>query len=131
MSRRRNKGEERDTGAARITRLLARARVETTAGRAELAHRYGDLALRIAQKYQTGLDADAKAQVCRKCGAFRTRESSRTRLRAGRVVTTCLKCGAVARKPLVPRPPTAGRQVPGEAGPVRSPSSRGRTSEAR
>lgn len=100
MARRRNKSQERDVAEARIDRLLLRARAEAAAGRGELADRYAGLSLRIAQKYQTGLRRQDKAQVCRACGAYRTAATSRARLRAGRLVVTCLRCGAVARRPL-------------------------------
>ncbi len=100
MARRRNKSEERDVAQARIGRLLALGRAELLAGRADLADRYAGLGLRVAQKYQTGLARQQKAAVCRKCGAFRSSATSRTRLRAGRVAVTCLRCGHVARRPL-------------------------------
>lgn len=101
MARRRDKGEERAVAAARIDALLATARAERLAHPASpLPHRHVDLALRIAQKYQTGLARHQKAQLCRACGAFRSAATSRTRLRGGRVATTCLTCGHVARRPL-------------------------------
>lgn len=100
MARRRNKPEERDVAQARITRLLALGRREVLAGRPALADRYAALGLRVAQKYQTGLDAVQKAQVCRKCGALRSAANSRSRLHGGRLTVTCLRCGAVARRPL-------------------------------
>lgn len=100
MARRRNKSEERDTAARRIDQLLAAAQAERKAGRGDLAQRYGELSLRIAQKYQTGLTAPQKAALCRKCGAPRSAATSRTRLSAGRVTVTCLACGHVARRPL-------------------------------
>jgi RNase P subunit RPR2 len=101
VARRRNKSEERDVAQARIGRLLALGRAELLGGRAELADRYAGLGLRVAQKYQTGLTRAQKAQVCRKCGAFRSAATSRTRLRAGRIAVTCLRCGAVARRPVL------------------------------
>ncbi|MEK6976732.1 MAG: ribonuclease P [Candidatus Thermoplasmatota archaeon] len=107
MARRRNKSEERDVAQARIGRLLALGRAELLADRAGLADRYAGLGLRVAQKYQTGLTRAQKAQVCRKCGAFRSSATSRTRLRGGRVAITCLRCGAVARRPLSPPVPEA------------------------
>jgi len=99
MARRRNKSEERDIAEARIGRLLSLAREAAKAepGRAD---RYAGLALRVAQRYQTGLPAAAKREACRKCGAYRTSATSRTRLRAGRVSVTCLRCGTVRRRPL-------------------------------
>ncbi|HUR63387.1 MAG TPA: hypothetical protein VM241_02790 [Candidatus Thermoplasmatota archaeon] len=100
MARRRNKGEERDTAARRIDHLLAAAREETLAGRGDLAKRYGELSLRVAQKYQSGLTASQKAALCRKCGTPRSAATSRTRLAAGRLAVTCLACGNVARRPL-------------------------------
>ncbi len=108
MARRRNKSEERDIAAARIGKLLEAARTEALAGRGDLADRYGSLCLRIAEKYQTGLDAEAKAQLCRKCGAFRLPgKSSRTRITAGRIVTTCLRCGDASRRLLHGRAPSS------------------------
>ena len=103
MARRRNKSEERDVAQARIGRLLALGRAELLGGRPELADRYAGLGSRVAQKYQTGLTRSQKAQVCRKCGAFRSGATSRTRVRGGRIATTCLRCGAVARRPLLSR----------------------------
>jgi RNase P subunit RPR2 len=100
MARRRNKDEERGTASRRIDQLLAAARAETLAGRGGLARRYGHLALRVAQKYQSGLTAPQKAALCRKCGAVRSAATSRTRLAAGRIAVTCLACGHVARRPL-------------------------------
>src|SRR5688572_27009526 len=81
VARRRNKSEERDVAQARIGRLLALGRAELLGARAELADRYAALGLRVAQKYQTGLTRAQKAQLCRKCGAFRSAATSRTRLR--------------------------------------------------
>lgn len=103
MARRRNKSEERDTAARRIDQLLAAAREETLAGRGGLARRYGEVSLRIAQKYQSGLAAPQKAALCRKCGAPRS-ATSRTRLAGGRIAVTCLACGHVARRPLHAKP---------------------------
>ena len=101
MAKRRDKGEERQLAERRIRTLLSRARSEHLADRGSaLPDRYAALSLRVAQKYQTGLPRDAKAQVCRACGAYRTPTTSRTRLSGGRIAVTCLKCGAVARRPL-------------------------------
>lgn len=101
MAKRRDKGEERALAERRIRTLLARARAEHLADRGSaLPDRYAALSLRVAQKYQTGLPRDAKAQVCRACGAYRTPATSRTRLVGGRIAVTCLRCDAVARRPL-------------------------------
>ncbi|HEX2066340.1 MAG TPA: hypothetical protein VHI93_05955 [Candidatus Thermoplasmatota archaeon] len=105
VARRRNKGEERDTATRRIDQLLAAARAETLARRPGLAHRYGQLSLRIAQKYQSGLTPSQKAALCRKCGAPRSAATSRTRLAAGRLAVTCLVCGHIARRPLHQKAP--------------------------
>ncbi len=102
--------------AARITKLLALARSEALAGRLDLANRYGKLSLRIAETYQAGLDAAAKAQICRKCGAYRVSgKTSRTRNAAGRITTTCLVCGATTRRNLSPRVRTARAASPPRA----------------
>jgi RNase P subunit RPR2 len=99
MARRRNKGEERAVARSRIDALLAVARAERLAHPGSpLPHRHGTLALRIAQKYQSGLAPHQKAQLCRKCGAFRGADASRTRVRPGHVATTCLKCGHISRR---------------------------------
>lgn len=108
MAKRRDKGEERAVAERRIATLLARARTEHLADAGSpLPDRYAGLVLRIAQRYQTGLPRDAKAQVCRACGAYRTAATSRSRLTGGRLSVTCLRCGAVARRPLAARPPGA------------------------
>lgn len=100
MARRRDKSGERSLAARRIDALLRAARVELLAGRGDLAHRYGSISLRVAQKYQTGFSPAQKSQLCRKCAVPRSAATSRTRLHDGRLVTTCLSCGAVARRPL-------------------------------
>jgi RNase P subunit RPR2 len=118
MAKRRDKGEERAVAERRISTLLARARAEHLADAASpLPDRYAALSLRIAQRYQTGLPREAKAQVCRACGAYRTATTSRTRLTGGRLSVTCLRCGAVARRPIAPR---AGAK-PNPAAPSRRP----------
>lgn len=105
MAKRRDKGEERQLAERRIRTLLSLARSEHLADRASaLPDRYAALSLRVAQKYQTGLPRDAKSQLCRACGAYRTPSTSRTRLSGGRIAVTCLRCGAVARRPLHSRP---------------------------
>lgn len=119
MARRRDKGEERALAERRIRTLLARARAEHLAAPgargSALADRYAGLALRVAQKYQSGLPRDAKAQLCRSCGTYRTAATSRTRLASGRVVVTCLRCGEVARRPLHP---ARGARPAGKPGPA-------------
>jgi RNase P subunit RPR2 len=106
MARRRDKGEERAVAERRIAALLARARAEHLADAGSpLPDRYSGLVLRLAQRYQTGLPGEAKAQLCRACGAYRTGATSRTRLTGGRLSVTCLRCGAVARRPIAPRSP--------------------------
>jgi RNase P subunit RPR2 len=108
MAKRRDKEAERATAERRMRTLLARARAEHLADRASpLPDRYAALTLRLAQRYQTGLPREAKTQVCRACGAYRTPSSSRTRLGGRRITTTCLRCGAVARRPLDSRPVTS------------------------
>jgi RNase P subunit RPR2 len=123
MARRRNKSEERGVASRRIDALLRAANAETLAGRRDLAHRYGMLSLRVAQKYQSGLTPSQKVQLCRKCGTPRSAATSRTRLHAGRLVTTCLSCGAVARRPLhaLPAPLPA---LPPSSRTMRTPPSR-------
>lgn len=103
MAKRRDKEAERATAERRMRTLLARARAEHLADPASpLPDRYAALTLRLAQRYQTGVPREAKAQVCRSCGVYRTPSSSRTRLGGRRITTTCLRCGAVARRPLRP-----------------------------
>ena len=110
MAKRRDKGEERALAERRIRTLLSPARAEHLADRASgLPDRYAALSLRVAQKYQTGLPRDAKAQLCRACGAYRTPSTSRTRLSGGRIAVTCLRCGAVARRPLHARATESGQ----------------------
>lgn len=112
MAKRRDKGEERATAQRRIRTLLSRARAEHLADPASaLPDRYVTLSLRVAQKYQSGLPAEAKAQVCRACGTYRTSATSRTRFSGGRLATTCLRCGAVARRPLHFRPKGSGKSA--------------------
>jgi RNase P subunit RPR2 len=102
MARRRDKGEERAVAVHRVRLLLGHARRERLADAGSaLPDRYAGLALRVAQRYQAGLPRDAKAQLCRACGAFRSAATSRVRLTGGRLSTTCLACGTISRRPLV------------------------------
>lgn len=103
MAKRRNKGEERVVAVRRLDQLLAAARMERGAGRADLANRYGRIALKVSETYQTGLEARHKAELCRRCGAAGA-GARRVRIVAGRIATTCLVCGNVRRQPLEPRP---------------------------
>lgn len=103
MAKRRDKGEERATAVRRLDELLAAARAERNGSRPDLANRYGTIALAVAQKYQTGLEARHKAELCRKCGAVASTTTRRVRVVARRIVTTCLACGNVRRQPLEPR----------------------------
>ena len=100
MAKRRNKGEEKHVARKRIAILLGAARREALGPDRDLADDHAGLALRVARRYQVPLRPDQKALVCRKCGAFRSHDASRVRLRAGRVTTTCLRCGHVHRRPL-------------------------------
>jgi RNase P subunit RPR2 len=109
VAKRRDKAEERSLARRRVDDLLAAAGAELRRDPAgPLPARYGRLALRVAERYQSGLTPAQKARLCRKCGALRTAATSRTRLRGGRVATTCLVCGHVQRRPLAP----ASRPVP-------------------
>jgi ribonuclease P protein subunit RPR2 len=104
MARRRDKGMERDIAVRRIDSLVASAHAEMAAGNGPTAQRHGALALRIAQRYQTGLAPNQRLRLCRKCGSARVGgKTSRTRIRAGRIITTCLSCGATSRRPLAAR----------------------------
>ncbi len=100
VAKRRNKGEEKQTARKRIAILLRTARAEALGPDKDLAHSHGELALRVARRYQVPLYPDQKAQVCRKCGAYRTTDASRVRIRAGRIVTSCLQCGHTHRRPV-------------------------------
>ena len=100
MARRRNKGEERHIAAARVATLFDRARTEALGPDADLADRHAALARRIAMRYRLRLRRDQKAQVCRKCDAYRSPANSRSRVHRGRLVTTCLRCGHIHRRPL-------------------------------
>lgn len=100
MARRRDKGEERRIVAQRIGILLGRARDEAAGPDDDLADRYGAMSLRLASRYQYPLAPADKAQVCRKCGAFRRPATVRVRVHRNRLITTCLRCGYVHRRPL-------------------------------
>jgi ribonuclease P protein subunit RPR2 len=109
VAKRRDKGEEKTIAVRRLDQLLAAARAERSGGRPDLADRYGQLALAVAQKYQTGLEPRHKAELCRKCGAVAGSATRRVRVVVGRIVTTCLRCGDVRRQPLQPRASGAAR----------------------
>ncbi len=101
MARRRNKGEERQIVRRRLDVLLARARDESLGPDQDLAHRYSDLVMRLARRYQMPMQPQQKVQVCKKCRTYRTSATARVRFHGGRIVTTCLSCGHIHRRPLV------------------------------
>ncbi len=101
MARRRNKGEERQIVRRRLDVLLRQARVESLGPDRDLAGRYGQIAIRVARRYQMALSPAQKAQLCKKCQAFRTSATARVRLHNHRIITTCLSCGDVHRRPMV------------------------------
>ncbi|MGB1697610.1 MAG: hypothetical protein ACPHK8_04355 [Thermoplasmatota archaeon] len=99
MARRRNKGEEKAIVRRRLQQLLGEARKESLGPDKDLPARYGQLALRLSQKYKFRLFPDQRVQLCRKCGAYRNGQTTRVRVQKSRIITTCT-CGFVHRRPL-------------------------------
>lgn len=99
MARRRNKGEEKAIVRRRLQHLLSEARKESLGPDADLAPRYGQLALRLSQKYKFRLFPDQRVQLCRKCGTYRNSHTTRVRVQKSRIITTCT-CGYIHRRPL-------------------------------
>ena len=130
MAKRRDKGAEREVARRRIDELLAAAEAELRRDpQSPRPARYGLLALRVAERYQSGLSTAQKARLCRKCGALRSAATTRVRVRSGRVATTCLACGHVQRRPLSAKP-ASGPAWTGST-PTRSPRSAARPRSSR
>ena len=86
----------------RIERLFELAE-RVPSSRLELAHRYVELAWRLATRYNVRFPPHLKRKFCRKCKAFlRPGITSRVRTRSkpSRLVMTCLRCGHRVRLPL-------------------------------
>jgi ribonuclease P protein subunit RPR2 len=95
------RAEHKTIAAERIERLFELAdRVPTN--KLELAHRYIQLAWRLATRYNIRLPPRLKGKFCRKCLTFLKPGVScrvRTRPKPPRVVITCLRCGGQMRLP--------------------------------
>lgn len=98
----RKRREMRDLASQRIQILLQLAE-KTAPLDIELAHRYADLARRLALRARIRLSREHKARICRKCGAYLlSGKTARVRLSPGRsphVTITCLRCGHRRRIP--------------------------------
>ena len=69
----------------------------------ERAHRYVDLARRIASRNRVHLPLDLRRRVCHGCKGYLGPATSRARTRSERephLAVTCLRCGHVNRFPL-------------------------------
>ena len=90
----------------RIQTLLEQARQTHPTDPAQ-AHRYTQLAHRIATRTRTRPPKHIKQQTCPKCHTIRTATTSRTRIRQRRephIATTCLHCGHTERTPTKRKP---------------------------
>jgi ribonuclease P protein subunit RPR2 len=90
-------------------RRIARERIEILLNRSDevfpidrvRAHRYAELAKKIAMRYTLRFPKRWKRRVCKKCYAYLVPGvSSRVRIYKGRVIITCLRCGHIVRLPL-------------------------------
>ena len=95
----------------------------------ELAHRYAELAFRIALRARIRMPKEYKLRICKKCMSYlQPGVTARVRVRSGRmphVVITCLRCGYMRRIPTKRRSSKAARS-PEEL--AHRPSSRGEDS---
>ncbi len=100
MGRRRNKRLERRIARERVRRLFELAEEAAREGRRGRAHRYVELARKLAMRAQTGLPSRYRRRVCQGCYAYlHPGSTARVRLRNGVLVTTCEACGHVNRFP--------------------------------
>ncbi len=100
MRRTVNRYKTRRIARERIEILLTKAQEVFPRDRAK-AHRYAELAKKIARRHALRFPRRWKRRVCKKCYAFLVPgASSRVRIYKGRVIITCLRCGYVVRLPI-------------------------------
>lgn len=91
----------RDIAEERVDALFEEAREAALAGETRRAHRYVELARRVAMRAQYPLPSRHRRRICGECYAYLLPgETARVRLRDGKVSATCHACGAVNRYPV-------------------------------
>jgi len=99
---RRTKWEAKDIAKQRI-RILFEMADSMFHVKPELAHRYVELARRIAMRCRVRIPRYLRRRFCHKCGKFlRPGVNARIRLakrRSPHVVITCFECGKITRIP--------------------------------
>ncbi len=62
------------------------------------AHRYAELAWKMALKHRIRLSGEQRKQLCKSCHHFlKEGKNSRFRTRNGKIILTCLDCGGIRR----------------------------------
>ncbi len=100
--------EARRIALERIRILFDEAEKESGSN-PERAHRYIDLARRIASRNRVHLPPDLRRRVCHGCKGYLGPHTSRVRTRPDRephLAVTCLRCGHINRIPLKERKTT-------------------------
>ena len=96
----RKKEQRRKIASERITILMELAQKEAVSDNPARSDRYGQLAMRIGQRYNVQLPGDFKFLFCKACGTYRVpSRNSRTRITGQYITVHCLKCGDVYRRP--------------------------------
>ena len=68
----------------------------------ERSHRYAEMALKIATKYNLKIPSSWRGRFCRKCHKFlKPGSNCQIRLYDSMVHTKCLECGEIMRKPYI------------------------------
>lgn len=95
------RASHREIAEERVDALFEEARQAALEGELDRAHRYVELARRVAMRAQYPLPSRHRRRVCGDCYAYLLPgETARVRLRSGNVSATCLACGAVNRYPI-------------------------------
>lgn len=92
---------DREVAEERVDVLFDEAEEAALDGDVERAHRYVELARRVAMRAQHPLPSRHRRRICGSCYAYLLPgETARVRLRTGTVSATCHRCGEVSRYPI-------------------------------
>lgn len=98
-SRKKNKVAARNIAKERIRYLFDLANSEYSED-PEKSKRYVVLARKIGMRHRVSIPPELKRRFCKNCGSLLVPgNSSRVRLKDGRLTITCLICGSIKRYP--------------------------------
>lgn len=95
-----SKTEQKEIALVRMRKLFAEAEVTFSKDKS-LAHRYVQLARKIAMRTKTKVPSELKRRFCKHCYHYlQPGVNSRVRTRGGKVIIACLDCKKFMRIPI-------------------------------